>query len=665
MQAASVFPIPTARFNTIHSYDDVCLLPILLGTRFLTRTSVKQLLQSHLLKHAEQKPQLKRQASKTQCRRNSADHVLRVPTLAIVSNEDRWYLLGKEGKWRVVWEVLGDFFVLISVVSTFYFLAVESDGIYSLVIENIVWSFFVLDFLRNCLTIVEDSKGRRIHSLRYILLAYAKGELLWDIIALLPLRFAGYPEIEYYLRVVRLRKVPGTLNFVDGSGIGLLILYALNFNKSDNTKAVGLTSKIIGLAFQLIAELVLGTFLLGCFWLWFSDKVRNLSSRGSFLDRTDIVDCTDWQRMERAWYFMLTTMCTIGYGDYSAMNPYERVCLIGLMFVGVAIFSMTIGKINSMMTEYHDLTTPPDYTGSMMQWLTMLQQRYSLVPSHLRTRVISHFHHFYINDPLKGLGLTYNIDDNIDVSTMYLSDLDVVTVKRVINYLFEELFLKYKLFFNVDTEFKYEIAYYLQPRTFNPDEEILGEEEETEEVYFLVSGTVTCGVYEANKQYTALLTYNKRAVIGDYTALTGIPMPVVYRTPKLIGADMMVLPIKPLQTLLNQRFPGAKTKLSIQAAKKMQFLRNVVSQHYHSVHLNKVETLIQRVDAVNQELELISIPINQKISQEISNLKNMERAVETLVLKGVGVHRSFRKQRRGLLKGVMSALDRRVDKRLV
>lgn len=588
--------------------------------------------------------------------------------MAIVGNEKRWYLLEKTGTWRIVWEVLGDLFVLTSVVTTFYYLAVSSQGVHTLVMDNIVWAFFVVDFLINCLTVVEDSKGRSIHSLRYILLAYAKSAMVWDFIAILPLRFADFAEIEHYLRIVRLRKVPGTLNFVDGSGIGLLISYALNVGKTENSKDVGLTSKIIGLAFQLVAELVLGTFLLGCFWLWYSEKVHSLSAAGnSFISLPDNVDNANWQQMERAWYFMLTTMCSIGYGDYHAFNSYEQLCLIGLLFVGVAVFSMTIGKINSMVSEYHALTAPPDYTGEMMQWMTMLQHRYRVVPSALRMRIIKHFSHFFAADCLKSLGQPWEPCESLAdlaISDPYLANLDTMTVKSVTNYLFGDFFVKYKVFFSINVDFKYEVAYYLQPRRFGADEEILGVDEETEEVYFLLSGEITCGVYERRKEYVPLLTYNRRAVVGDYTALTGSTVPVVYRTGKTACAEMMVLPIKPLQLLLNERFPEDKAKLIQQAAEKMRFLKTVISQYYEKSKSSRSGALYRRFDSADRKLDLVSIPLKKKLKQQSLGLKALERATEKLTQEGTALYTVFVEKRRALLQRVISAFDRRLDKRL-
>jgi len=42
-------------------------------------------------------------------------------------------------------------------------------------------------------------------------------------------------------------------------------------------------------------------------------------------------------------YFILTTLATLGYGDYFPKNNDERVLGIVIMLIGVAFFSYIIG----------------------------------------------------------------------------------------------------------------------------------------------------------------------------------------------------------------------------------------------------------------------------------------------------------------------------------
>lgn len=43
-------------------------------------------------------------------------------------------------------------------------------------------------------------------------------------------------------------------------------------------------------------------------------------------------------------YFTLTTLTTVGYGDYSATNAYEAIFICFILVAGVAFFSVLIGS---------------------------------------------------------------------------------------------------------------------------------------------------------------------------------------------------------------------------------------------------------------------------------------------------------------------------------
>jgi len=53
-----------------------------------------------------------------------------------------------------------------------------------------------------------------------------------------------------------------------------------------------------------------------------------------------------------SFYFIITTMSTVGYGDISGQNNLERTVSIVLMLVGVISFSFATGSLSSIMSNY-------------------------------------------------------------------------------------------------------------------------------------------------------------------------------------------------------------------------------------------------------------------------------------------------------------------------
>ena len=59
----------------------------------------------------------------------------------------------------------------------------------------------------------------------------------------------------------------------------------------------------------------------------------------------------DFQLYTAAIYFTVTTFTTVGYGDLSAKNHYERILSCGTMIVGVIAFSYATGAASSLISN--------------------------------------------------------------------------------------------------------------------------------------------------------------------------------------------------------------------------------------------------------------------------------------------------------------------------
>jgi voltage-gated potassium channel len=53
-----------------------------------------------------------------------------------------------------------------------------------------------------------------------------------------------------------------------------------------------------------------------------------------------------------SFYFVSTTVTTVGYGDITAENLVEKVFAIFMLFVGVLTFAFASGQLSSILTNY-------------------------------------------------------------------------------------------------------------------------------------------------------------------------------------------------------------------------------------------------------------------------------------------------------------------------
>lgn len=53
-----------------------------------------------------------------------------------------------------------------------------------------------------------------------------------------------------------------------------------------------------------------------------------------------------------SFYFTVTTILTVGYGDIHAENIAEKVLAIAMMIIGVIAFSFATGALASIISSY-------------------------------------------------------------------------------------------------------------------------------------------------------------------------------------------------------------------------------------------------------------------------------------------------------------------------
>jgi len=63
-------------------------------------------------------------------------------------------------------------------------------------------------------------------------------------------------------------------------------------------------------------------------------------------------DSSEWDLYISAFYFTVTTLVTVGYGDITAYSKEEKLFSIALMLLGVVSFSLSTGTIASIISSY-------------------------------------------------------------------------------------------------------------------------------------------------------------------------------------------------------------------------------------------------------------------------------------------------------------------------
>lgn len=122
------------------------------------------------------------------------------------------------------------------------------------------------------------------------------------------------------------------------------IIEALMQNKSqrDRFKLIFGAKNIYRIVTLVISASIL-TYFLGCFWYLIVYKEAEDGPGDNFFNNNLLGKETYLRRLIICCYFVMTTLSTVGYGDYTPLTILEKFVTIFIMVIGIALFSYIMG----------------------------------------------------------------------------------------------------------------------------------------------------------------------------------------------------------------------------------------------------------------------------------------------------------------------------------
>lgn len=78
---------------------------------------------------------------------------------------------------------------------------------------------------------------------------------------------------------------------------------------------------------------------------------KNDGNNYSWIDKADIYNL-DWMlKYERALYFSLITMITVGYGDVTPQNSLERIYVMVVTIISCGVFAYAVNTVGSIFQK--------------------------------------------------------------------------------------------------------------------------------------------------------------------------------------------------------------------------------------------------------------------------------------------------------------------------
>lgn len=106
--------------------------------------------------------------------------------------------------------------------------------------------------------------------------------------------------------------------------------------------------------FRLFLVAIIITYFCGCLWYLIIDSFKDQGTKNenddwivqpSFYYKFNMADKTSFDKIILSWYYSMTTLTTVGYGDFYPISHVEILVAVCFMLLGVVFFSYVMSSV--------------------------------------------------------------------------------------------------------------------------------------------------------------------------------------------------------------------------------------------------------------------------------------------------------------------------------
>ena len=258
-----------------------------------------------------------------------------------------------DGAFRIFWDKFVLTFILWDIIVAPYEISFSTDPTgFVKVVNDIITCCFILDILLNFNT-GYYSKGQVVVDRKKIATKYMKRWFWLDIIASFPYEivadaFISGDDDEQISDGVQLLKIIRVFKLLKILRV-LRVLKLSNVMKKfhDYYQFSSVVDGIISFIKLALTILFLAHFL-ACFWHLMAISMNEAEN---WLISLGMQDASTFDRYVTSLYWAVTTMITVGYGDISAVNVYEKIFNIVVMIIGCGVFAYVMNQIGTIVEK--------------------------------------------------------------------------------------------------------------------------------------------------------------------------------------------------------------------------------------------------------------------------------------------------------------------------
>ena len=265
--------------------------------------------------------------------------------------------------------------------------------------------------------------------------------------------------------------------------------------------------RLLRIVFMIIKMCFLG-HIMGCFWYGmslFSSSERELEESGDTWRATyeggkvNSPDATTGLKYMISIYWSVTTMTTVGYGDFVPYNDAETTYALTAMMISSLIFGYMISNVGVLVASM-------DRQAAMIEEKTDAAKEYVAfrnLPKQMAMRVTKHFAFYYH----RKAGF-----DEVEL----LNGLSPSLRADVTRFVLKETLGKLPLFKQtLDPEFQMEVFPYITPVSYTAGEVIFRKGEVSRDLMFLLAGEVSVLSPMEKDKRISILSHGKEVMLSS------------------------------------------------------------------------------------------------------------------------------------------------------
>jgi CRP-like cAMP-binding protein len=364
-----------------------------------------------------------------------------------------------------------------------------------------------------------------------------------------------------------------------GSGMLLLVLplfKLLKVNRTIRRSGENLINPAIFRLLLLVFWILMAAHLIACCWILVSGNPDNLGSLDLYI---------------QAFYWTITTLTTIGYGDITPVGRSQTLFVILIEMFGAAMYGLVIGNIAGLIANID--IAKRDYREKLDMINAFL--KYRNIPAALMNKINSYYS--YLWETRKGYD-----------EVAFLHELPMALKESVALHLNKEIIERVPLFEMAEESLIRDIILQLEPVVFTPDDYIVRAGELGRDMFFISRGSVNVISADETVTYASLASGQ---FFGEISLLLSMPRTA---TIKATGfCDLYRLGKESFDAVI-ERYPDFKESIRVLAEKRKEEVEALRKQRQDdqtppAASESAAETELHNEEDSGSEQDLSSVPV--------------------------------------------------------